>query len=196
MAEERQPKRAGLLNAELLPKEEIAAVERALEDELVRIALEAKLASSPDELVVRDILPKTDFGSDYFANDEWVWQAAIGGNTWVLGIKKDLDNDFAVGFYGVRGPRSSTTKTTMVKFQLGETATKDIWHIEQCRCPGANSADEVFGITRSPVVYYPNDTVVVYLYGTGTATADAETLVLLGKVVEPVGRTVQGGVRR
>jgi len=186
---------AGLINAALLTGEEIAAIEQALEEELIKRALNAGLATDRDGLVVRDILPKTDFGSSYFSNDEWVWHASIGGNSWVKGIEKDLDNDFAVGFYGVIGPRSSTTKTVAVKFMLRETMTKDIWHIEQCRVPEAASVDMVFGVTKSPVVYNPNDTVVVYLYGTGTATADSETIVLLGKVVEPVGRTVHGGVR-
>lgn len=186
---------AGLINAALLDKSDVMAIEQALENELVNRAVAAGLAETPDGIVVRDIRPSEDFGTSYFSNDTWVWHASIGGNAWVKGIEKDLDNDFCVGFYGVIGPRSSTTKTVGIKFMLRESLIKDIWHIEHCRVPEAASVDMVFGIARNPVVYNPNDTVVVYLYGTGTATADTETIVLLGKVAEAVGRTMHGGVR-
>ncbi|RLI99182.1 MAG: hypothetical protein DRP08_07490 [Candidatus Aenigmatarchaeota archaeon] len=186
--------RAGLLPWFMVTPEMIEQKRRALDAELIRRAREQGIIES-DRYVLRDILPNTDFGSTYYAHEDWEGAISLTASGWKTIISVDLDSDKLIGFYGYLGPDDNVTA---LRFKVGGAIVKDIWMLEQTRMgelstPSGTATDEFqrahFGLARTPIIYNGEDTLVVEAYGAVGASGTFKGI-LLGRVIEPQGRVV------
>ena len=180
--------RAGLLPWFATTPEMIKAKRDALDVELVRRGLKQGVIREGD-YEIEDILPATEFGTTYYANEKWTGAIALTKNDWTKIIETDLDSEKLMGFYGYLGPDDMVTA---LRFKVGEATTKDIWMLEQCRRGELTSSATGFqqsnlSLTRTPIVYNGDETIVVDAYGADNIGVDTRyfTGVLLGRVVRP-----------
>jgi len=163
---------------------QIQALEEQLISELEKRAINQKVAATGN-LVVRDILPYTDLG---YTDNYWSVALTTATSYNAVGSDKDLDGKKVIGFMGFR-ILSAKPIVKLIKFSVGSGATKikDIWQIEQCQ-----NQNIVEGFTKEPVIYNMNDTINIDAWI--ASTTGTEKLVLLGKVAEPAGQQIMGGV--
>jgi len=165
-----------------LTPQEIRSLERAVEAELLRLGVEEGLGK-PEELIVRDLLPKTDLG---FTNEEWVESVSAYG--WARCISSiENDKEQLVAIYGVANLNPNPL-TLAVKFTLGpgDAKVKDIWQIEQIY----TNSERPEGYAKDYIIYHAPDTWSVFQYGKEAGT---DRLVYYAKIVEKKGRTIMGG---
>jgi len=186
--------RAGLLPWFMVTPEMIEQKRRALDAELIRRAREQGIIES-DRYVIRDILPSTDFGTSYYASEQWVSAVSLTASSWKTIISVDLDSDKLIGFYGYLGPDDNVTA---LRFKVGGALVKDIWMLEQTRMGELSTVTSAsnefqrahFGLARTPIIYNGEDSLVVEAYGADGATGSNFKGILLGRVIEPLGRVV------
>lgn len=183
----------GILVAETT--EELKGKEADLIAELKRRAVSQGIVDSVDQVVVRDILPYTDFsgtasGGGYLTN---AWRAdlrtyqqnastAAAAGAYNEVISKDLGKEKIIGILGVQ--KFGEDLVSAVRFSLGTgVKIKDIWSIESVAANGR-------GLALDPLIYDATNKIVVdyYLKNTGIVN-----ICLLGKVAEAVGDTIIGG---
>jgi hypothetical protein len=187
---------AGLIPWFATSANDIFAIKDALDNRLIAEAIAKKVVTA-NSYIVRDIMPKSDFGATYYDYEEWETKTSIGGSTYVKAVDVTLDGDKLIGFYGALGP--STQGDVAIKFQVGTAKVIDIWQVQATRVGVyTDDAGKVFnrgflGVCRpgEQIVYDKKDNIVIYYYGTESAAAD-DTTVLLGRVIEPVGKTAMG----
>ena len=173
--------------------EEIYGIKEALDRKLIADAI-AKNVVTKNNWIVRDIMPVTDFGSSYYDYEEWENAQSIGGNAHVKAIDVSLDSQKLIGFYGALGP--STQDVVGIKLQEGDAKVLDEWQVQKNRMGLIATSGFVRGflgivLEGEQIVYDKKSNIVVYFNGTVGATSD-DTTVLLGRVVEPVGKTAMG----
>jgi hypothetical protein len=183
---------AGLLPWFSCTPEQIYAIKEELDNRLIADAIRDKVVTA-DTWIIRDIMPKTDFGAAYYDNEEWESAVSLTQYDYTKTIDVSLSSYKMIGFYGVLGP--STQGVSVVKHQLGDNVI-DKWQTETLRqgVLSTSGFEKGFlGVTRpgEQIVYSKKTTIRSYYYGTQTAAAD-DTTVLLGRVIEPVGRTAMG----
>ena len=168
-----------LISTRLLTVPDIMSIDRALTDELLKIA-STRLAIPAADLHIRPILPKEDLG---LTNNEWIFSLATA-NAWNTAISaKLLDRDCFLGIYGV-SILSATPLSSAVKFSRGVAAgIVECWEYEDMQVQ-----DEPTAVTPEPIIY-PGDTrITLDIWCRGTT--GSERLTLLGAVAEPRGKHV------
>jgi len=176
--------RAGLLPWFMITPQMVRAKIDALDGELVRRGL-AQGVINPGDYEIEDIMPSTEFGTTYYANEKWTGAISLTKNDWKKVIEKNLDDEKLVGFYGYLGPDDMVTA---LRFKVATAQTKDVWMLEQCRrgeltSPGFQDAN--LALARTPIVYNGDETVVVDAYGSDSVSGDVFTGIPLGRVVKP-----------
>ncbi len=164
--------------------EVLASIEDQIADAVVQKLMDKAIIKSPDEAVVREILPKEDLG---FTNETWTvdlttgtanaYNAVVNGTQ--LGEKK------ALIIYAMKV--ITRGNVTFVKFATGSQGNiiKDIVDVTKY--------DPQTGLVvlRTPIGYEPKDYMYISYYITSTTGATPE-IVLIGKVAEPVNEIFSG----
>lgn len=162
---------------------EFAYTRRALDAELASKAA-MELGVSVASIVVRDILPATDFGTTYYSYDIWRKDMSAGTvNSWNQVAKTDLDGDKLIGIFGVAKGIDGDDIVSAVRFKRGDTEIIDIWQIDDLE-PGEAA------ITDTPIIYSSKDTVNIYHYLKNTGV---DAVILIGRVAETAGREITAG---
>jgi len=168
--------------AAVYEKGEVLRMERAIEELLKSEAVEQKIASKREAVVVRDLLPKTDLS---WNKEAWMYDLTSGTvesyNTVVNNV--DLDKKKIIAFWGVK--MRGDPVVSAVKFMRGGSETIDIWEIEYL-------SDGELGIisnVEDVVLYHAQDKVNVQYYLVAQGVAQ---IVLRGKVAEKKDTTVSG----
>ena len=177
--------------------EEIYRTKEELDRKLIANAI-AKNVVTKNNWIVRDLMPHTDLdaSSAYYAYEEWVGVPSLTQYQHITAIDVTLDSQKLIGFYGALGP--STQGVVAVKLQEGDAKVLDEWQVQKARMgtmPTGNGFKQGFldiVLEDQQIVYDKKSNIVVQCYGTETAGV-ADTTVLLGRVVEPVGKTAMGG---
>ena len=168
-----------------LTKEQVLAVEDALKRELKRIAIAKKVATSENELAVRDILPKTDLN---YANEVWK-TGSLPAFTYSTVSSLRVPDNKVIGFYGVRDLAGGigTGITSVIRFTLGPGKSKviDLWQIQKIE-----SEEELEGYSDKMIIYGPGEYLGIDFYNIATGVSNVQ---LLGFVVEPKGELVGQG---
>jgi len=154
-------------------KEKIAAAIDVTKPKIAKV-----LGITVEELVVRDSLPKTDFG---MTNEYW-YNPALTANAYTEYFKQKLENK-AVIFYGVTNP-AADPKVTGARFYTGEARTKivDIVHFENIY----TLAETVSGYFEEPLIFI-NQWVVNDLYAKAAVAAGAEPVQWKAITIEKLG---------
>jgi hypothetical protein len=156
------------LSAPVTEEESYVRIE-SLKQKLISIAISRKIAASPDELIVRDLLPQEDLGCP--------------GETFTSApIAKRVESNKIIGFYGVASPEGAPSDLSAVRFRTGPEGTKVI-NIYQFQQMFGNAFD-FMGYFDEDIIYKNDDYMAIDFY------ASTSRIVLLGLVVEPKGETV------
>ena len=148
---------------------------RAVEDAVTRYgvaqAIVDGLAADEAGLQVRDILPDRDFNT---LRREWHHPTYEGHN-----------ENKVICIYGVRAPiEPEPINATQLVFRRNGINTVDIWQTEILD----SSSDRAI-MARTPILYKRGDHVRIEIAG---HRVPADNLMLLGKVIEPLGQTING----
>ena len=174
--------------------DELKGKEEDMVAELTRRAVSQGVVDSADQVIVRDILPNTDFagvaaGGGYLYE---MWRAdmttlrqdastASAANTYNEVISTDLDKEKLIGILGIK---KGEDMVAAVKFSLGTgVKIKDIWQIDSI-------PDDSIGLAREPLIYNCTNKIVVDYYLKNTGVIELE---LIGKTCEAIGDTIIGG---
>ena len=153
------------------------AIKESLTEGMKEKAVELKYVAGMDELIVREILPKTDMG---LTNEYWV-TPSLTANAWTAYFPaKQVADKTLVGFYGVKN-LSADPKITGIRFFSGKEKTKtlDVTQLEEIYKVGAAE-----GFFDEPLVYIAKQYITTELYSKAAVT---ELFMLRGYVVEPAG---------
>jgi len=167
--------------AAVYEKSEVLRMERAIEELLKSEAVEQKIASSRDAVVVRDILPQTDLS---WPKESWWYNLSSGTvNSYNQVADVDLDKKKIIAFWGVK--MRGDPVVSAVKFMRGTSESIDVWEIEHL-------SDGELGIisnVEDVVLYHAQDKVNIQYYLVAQGVAQ---IVLRGKVAEKRDTTVSG----
>jgi hypothetical protein len=154
-------------------------LEERIKSFLKSLAVRKGIAAREDQLVVRDILPKTDLN---LANEDWK-ENLISANSWNTVFDFRVPEKKIIAFYGVRNI-GTTPLTTAIKFAVGPggAKTKDIVYIE-----GLEKNKEREAIFSTPILYEDGQYMYVQQYAKAAGT---DSLVYLGFVCEPKGELI------
>lgn len=157
--------------------EQIAQVGQAVRGRLATIAREQRIP----EAVFRDILPATDLNS---ISGE-IWQQDVSTLGYAMNYSGTNPDDRAFVIFGARF-LGAASRTAAIRFfdGTGRTRIKDIWQVEQGQ---ANEGVIVLAEPDSMIEYLPSLGFNLDFYGD---SAGIDNVALLGKVVEPRGKTV------
>jgi len=133
------------------------------------------------EVVVRDILPTDDLGVG--SNNAWVISIPAGANS--VTISKDLPDDMAFGFYGVKF-LDPAADVTYIRFRLGQAKIKAVFQVQS-----ALTEQDRAGYFEEVILYRPKDSMVIDVYAGSSGAKKGE---LLGFIAERKGRTIVGPV--
>ena len=169
------------LNTDYTPAE-IDGRAEALKQKLISIALARKIATSPDELAVRDILPLEDLS---YSHEYWT-SATLPSGSFQPAVSVRVADNKVIGFFGVANPYNDTN-TTELRFRIGPggSRTINIYELQQI----LNEQNKI-AVFDEDVIYKNGEFMTIDLYRTATG---ASTIALLGFVVEPKGETVNQG---
>jgi len=169
-----------LIPIKQLTLEDLARIKASIKEKLIR-EVSARLAIPREQVVVRDLLPKTDMG---LTTEVWI-TPTLAANAWTKYFDKELPNRRFVAFYGVAN-NAADPIATGVYLKLGPTGAtaRAVWEIEELY------ADEIpVGVTDEIILYRGGEHIFVEVYAKAAGT---EPLVLLGMVGEPYGELVSG----
>ena len=167
--------------AAVYEKSEYLRMQRAIEELLRSEAVEQKIASRRDAVVVRDLLPKTDLS---WSKEAWWYDLSSGTvNSYNQVVNVDLDKKKVIAIWGVK--MRGDNPVSAIKFMRGESETIDIWEIEFL------DEGEVATVTNveDVVLYHAQDKVNIQYY---LLAQGYPQFVLLGKVAEKRDTTVAG----
>lgn len=166
----------GTIQGPITP-ERITRVTDAVVSQLLAIAQQHNFA----EPIIRDILPNTDLN----ALSGEIWQqdvSVLGFATNYSGVNTD---DRAFVIFGGRF-KAASPRTTAIRFfdGVGRTRIKDIWQVEQ----GEVDQDLIFLAEPNSIIeYLPSAGFNIDFFA---KTEGIDNVILLGKVVEPKGKTI------
>lgn len=166
----------GTIQGPITP-ERITAVTEAVRRRLLAIAQEHSFA----EPIIRDILPNTDLN----ALSGEIWQQDVSVLGYATNYSGTNPDDKALVIFGGKFLAGSPRSTAIRYFDgTGRTRIKDIWQIQQ----GETEEDTIFlAEPDSLIEYLPSAGFNIDFYA---LSAGLDEVVLLGKVVEPKGKTV------
>lgn len=160
-----------------------AGEERAIQADvdawLIRRAIEKKIATSPEDLVVRDLLPGTDLNG---LSGE-VWAQSISAFSYNMNYSGKNPDTKIFAIYGGKN-KAATPRTTGLKFKLGAGGAKIK---EEINIEHANLEDNTAWYLKNPIKYEDDETFVIEFYGDSSGT---DGVILLGRVVEPKGERI------
>jgi len=164
-----------------LKPEEIKTLQETTDAWLTKRAIEKRIVTRPEDLVVRDILPGTDLNG---LSGE-VWSQVCSAFQYNMCYSGKNPNTKIFAIFGVKN-KSSTPRTVALRFKLGAggASVKDIWQVEQ-----AYLEDNTAVFTKDPIKYEDQETFVIENYG---LSSGEDGVILLGRVVEPRGETISG----
>jgi len=155
---------------------DLAALEEAIKAELKRRAA-ARLAIPEDQLVIRDVMPKTDLD---LTNEVWI-TPTLTANAWTKYYEIKLPDNKFIAFFGAAN-NAADPIATAIGLRLGPggaAGTKGVMQLEELY------ADEIpVGVLDEPIIYDAGATIYVDVYAKAAGT---EPLVVKGKVCEPFG---------
>lgn len=180
---------------------------RALEDAVIRYGLAEALldgvAPTEEGLAVRDVFPDLDLRDQNGAaitKREWrqPWSGSYNteeAEKQIYKTTRDSDNDKKVFiFYGARltavGNSVTTTRlnSSAIIWKRGNNVKViDAWHLELM-----DAMQDPVVYARTPLMYKRGDHMRVDFYPKTGASGSADTLILLGKTVEPLSLNVTG----
>ncbi len=179
---------------------------RSLEDAVVKYvaaqAIEDGLATTEEQLAIRDILVDQDFedkNGNAIANR--AWREPVSGaynntetDVTVFLTNKDVDNTQKVYcFYGIRatatGPGATSTALNIssIQFDRSNSKTIDIWEVEQI-----DTVPDRVGYARTPILFRKGDNAAIKFRPKSSASGGNDNLIILGKVAESLGKLVNG----
>lgn len=167
-----------VIPASELNVEDIISIKQQVIDALFKVAMKMT-GLTKDQLVVRNLLPKTDLG---LTNEYWE-TPSLTANDWTNYFTKQLDQQQFVVFYGVAN-LSPSPKATALRFKVGRgegTKTLDVIQLEELYTNTVRSD----GFFKRPIIYKERQYVNVDVYSKAAGT---EPLMLRGFAVEPAGR--------
>ena len=169
------------LNTDYTPSE-IDSRAEALKQKLINLALARKIATSPDELAVRDILPVEDLN---YSKEYWS-SATLASGSFQPAVSVRVADNKVIGFFGVANPYTDTN-TTELRFRIGPggSRTINIYELE----PILKEENKIAAFDED-IIYKNGEYATIDLYLTATGNS---TIALLGFVVEPKGETVNQG---
>lgn len=171
----------------LVPRElsttQLISLREEVGKKLIEFAVK-ETGKNASEFVIRDALPKTDFG---FNSEKWCNQTAITGSTYTKDWTKELPKTKFIAFYGVVN-LADTPYIVIVNFKVGANGqtVRDVISISRIR-----AEDSVKGYFN-PVLYKGGETIYVELYTEETIAQYGEALELMALVAEPYGEVISG----
>ena len=163
-------------------------------------AVKRGVSSSYDSLAVRDIIPSIDFrdGSN-LAVDRKEWRqpwsgnyTTVSGSTLIYQTNTQVNYDKKVYlFWGVKlcntgpGRTSGSLDSSVIEFADSAGNRFDMWQIENL-----NTSTALY--TYTPIIYDNNRAMKLSLYPKAGSSGNWDNLILLGKVVEPLGDQITG----
>jgi len=157
---------------------EIAAIKQQVIDALFSVAMKMT-GLTRDQLVIRNLLPKTDLG---LTNEYWE-TPSLTANDWTNYFTKQLAEQQFVVFYGVAN-LAPDPKATALRFKVGSeagTKTLDVVQLEELY----TNTVRTDGFFKRPIIYKERQYSNVDVYSKATGT---DPLMLRGFVAEPAGR--------
>jgi len=157
---------------------DIKEMVKAIRTKLVDIA-STQLNIRPEEVIIRDALPKTDFG---LTNEYW-YNPALTANAYTQYFSQKLEKKCAA-FYGFTNP-AADPKVTGARFYVGPGRTKlvDVIQFEDIY----TLAETVSGYFTEPLIFQVDQTATCDLYAKAAVSAGAEPLIWKVLVAERVG---------
>jgi hypothetical protein len=164
---------------------EIDSRAEALKQKLINIALARKIATSPDELAVRDILPSEDLN---YSREYWT-SPILTTNSFQPAVSVRVADNKVIGFFGVANPYTDKT-TTELRFKIGPGGSKilNVYELE----PVLNEQNKI-AVFDEDIIYKNGEYATIEAYLASSASTGTSTIALLGFVVEPKGETVNQG---
>jgi len=168
-----------------LTQAEISTFEEKIYNALIGMALEKELASTPEELVVRDLLPVPDLG---WASNAWTnqvatvagaWQAAPDVNVRLAGLQQNR----CMAFYKVIN-NSLLPHIVATRFSLGTTGVLGILQLEELW-----AEQEQVGFF-GPIFYTDGETVRYDYFADAVVGIGGEQIGFPAMVVEPYGEQI------
>lgn len=163
---------------------EIKNFESKIEAALLRMALEKDLASSIDELVVRDLLPVPDLA--FAASNAWTNQVAQVANAWTQDVNVRLSAAQAnrcIAFYKVIN-RTLNPAIVATRFSLGTTGVLAVLQLEELWAEQESVG--FFG----PIFYTAGELIRWEHYADAAILVNAEQIGFPAMVVEPYGEQI------
>jgi len=157
---------------------DVQAIKSQVIETLLSIA-ERQTGMPRDQLIVRDALPKTDFG---LTNEVWV-TPSLTANDWTNYFTQQLEEQRFVAFYGVANLAADPIATGL-KFKVGSGNGTKVLDVVQLEGLYANT-ERVEGLLKKPLIYKERQYVNIDVYAKAAGT---EPLVLKAVVVEPAGK--------
>ena len=157
-------------------------VDRTLQDRATTV----KSIGRSNELVVRDIVPNLDINVAPLNTSQWITGALVAGVVPINYVNAPLANNKILAFYGIADLEANPV-VDVVFFRVGATggSTRGIAHLAQMF-----SKMTTDGYLDMAIVYDPQE--VMFIQVVANAIAATERLILLGRVIEPVGATISG----
>jgi len=165
-----------------LPDEQIRRIQDTLRAKLLEKAVPA-IAKTKEEIVVRNILPKTDLG---YTNEEWKTATLASGVNTVITISPLEDK--VLGIYGIRYLADTGLCVTVDFYSgVGKTNFRARWQIKEA----ITEEDREITVTEveKSIVYEPGEYVTIDYHMVTTGVARVE---LLGFLAERKERIVGG----
>jgi len=149
----------------------------------IKHMLDLAVASTEDNLVVRDIRANADLGYGTALENEWAFNLVAGADTIFAAAAANPANR-AVVFYGI-DDYDANPVGTLVTFRTAAVGgtTKMMVDLQNCR-----GFTYCAGMLSEPVVYDPQETVVISIQT--DANHAPEMIKFLGYVIEPHGTVV------
>lgn len=166
-------------------------------------ALKRGIASTPDSLAVRPIIPNIDFedqNSNPVGNAQWrqPWSGgyvSVSGSQFIYQTNQDIQYDRKIFvLYGLEttntGPGRTGPISNATNLQIKDSAQNvyDIWE-----CSRLDVHTELY--CYSPIVFNNARALRIDLTPRIDSSGTFDTISILGKVVEPLGDTIMGNRR-
>jgi hypothetical protein len=188
------------LTAQLTPNQ-ISKLENYSVDVALFTAKQQQLAGTYRGMIVRDVIPALDFIDGNGATiSGYNWKQPVSGGYTTQGATQtiyktsnDVRNQFKVyAFWGVRQINSGPSRVSgivdtaaILWSNPNVTALYDIWQVE-----GLDQYSEMY--TTNPLIYGNKEPLRVDFWVKGNSSGQNDNFQLLGKVIEPLGQTIQG----
>lgn len=172
-------------------QERIERVEEQLRETLTETAVDDGIASRPEQITVRDLLPQADLqsGADngWDGNDaQWEQTSMTNTGAQTANVTYDIDSSAraenkVIGIMVISNT-AGTPVTTQIEFRTGTGAP-----IEQLQVEGLLTDEETMGLMADPIIYGAKQDGAIAQWADGTD----DLVVFHGAVAEQIGNTFE-----